>query len=684
MIQKVLIANRGEIARRIVRTCRDMGIATVGVFSEPDRDALFVADCDEAVALGGSTPAESYLRIDAIIEAARRTGADALHPGYGFLAENATLAQACRDAGVTFIGPSPDAIAAMGSKIEAKARVQAAGVPVLSTISAAGRKPDEVAREAAGLSFPVLVKASGGGGGRGMRIVRSAAELAAAVDLASREAAAAFGDERVFLEPYLEAPRHVEFQIFGDTHGRIVHLFERECSIQRRHQKIIEESPSPALDDELRGRMGEAAVRAAQAVDYVGAGTIEFLLDADGKFYFLEMNTRLQVEHPVTEMVTGLDLVRMQLLVADGEHLPPEATEAMLAGHAIEARLYAEDPLNDYRPATGTMHRFRLPEAAGLRVESAVADGSTVSPYYDSMLAKVIVYAATRSDAARRLASVLAGAQLHGLTTNRDLLVRILRHPEFLGGQTDTHFLERNPPAELGHPLADAAALRRHAVAAALAGQAQRRGTASVLDTLPSGWRNSPSQLQAVRFAVGDESHEVRYGRSRSGWQIEFDGTAIDDVQVDACTTEQVELSIGGIRQTCSVHQVGESWYVDSPAGASHLVEQPRYPLPDAAQDRGSLVAPFPGVVAEVKVTVGAEVAAGDPLLVIESMKMFHSILAPVAGTVAELRVAAGAHVQTDALLAVIDASDQSAATGNGAPGASASAVAKSDASTKS
>ena len=633
-----------------------MGIGSVAVFSDPDRDALFVGDADEAVALGGATPAESYLRIDALIEAARRTGSDAMHPGYGFLAENAAFAQACLDANLTYIGPSPAAIEAMGSKIEAKARVQAAGVPVLSTIAAAGRKPDELARDAARLGFPLLVKASGGGGGRGMRIVHAPRELAAAVDLASREAAAAFGDERVFLEPYLQAPRHVEFQVFGDSHGRIVHLFERECSIQRRHQKIIEESPSPALDNELRGRMGEAAIRAAQAVDYVGAGTIEFLLDSDGKFYFLEMNTRLQVEHPVTEMVTGLDLVRLQLLVAEGGRLPVEAAEAALDGHAIEARLYAEDPLNDYRPATGTLHRFHLPGVPGLRIESAVADGSAISPYYDSMIAKVVVHAAARQDAARRLASALAGAQLHGLTTNRDLLVRILRHPEFLSGQTDTHFLERHPPTDLGRPLADERALRRHAVAAALAGQAERRLGATVLETLPSGWRNSPSQLQSVRFTAGNASHEVRYGFSRGGLRLEFDGAAIDGATLESCTPEAVVLTVDGIRQSSSVHRVGETWYVDNSAGSSQFLELPRYPVPDAAEDRGSLMAPFPGVVAEVKVMAGAKVVAGDPLLVIESMKMFHPILAPVDGTLVELRVAAGAHVQAGSLLAVIDA----------------------------
>jgi len=658
VIQKVLIANRGEIARRIVRTCREMGIATVAVFSEPDRDALFVGDADEAVALGGATPAESYLRIDALVDATRRTGANAVHPGYGFLAENAPFAQACLDAGLTFIGPSPAAIAAMGSKIEAKARVQAAGVPVLSTIAVAGRKPADLAREAAGLGFPLLVKASGGGGGRGMRIVHSAGELAAAVDLASREAAAAFGDDRVFLEPYLVAPRHVEFQVFGDAHGRIIHLFERECSIQRRHQKIIEESPSPALDEELRSRMGEAAIRAAQAVDYVGAGTIEFLLGPDGRFFFLEMNTRLQVEHPVTEAVTGLDLVRLQLLVADGAHLPPEATEAVLTGHAIEARLYAEDPLHDYRPATGTLHRFRLPEVPGLRIESAVADGSTVSPYYDSMLAKVIVHAGTREDATRRLARALAGAQLHGPTTNRDLLVRILRHPEFVAGQTDTHFLERHPPTDLGRSLTDTAAQQRHAVAAALAAQAERRAAASVLDTLPSGWRNSPSQPQIVRFATAAGPCEVRYRFSRDGLTVEVDGTVFEAVRLHAGAIDRVDLESGGVRQTSNLHHVGDTWYVDSPVGSSELAELPRFPLPDAEQDRGSLVAPFPGVVVEVKVTVGDLVAAGDPLLVIESMKMFHSINAPVAGTVAELRAVAGAHVQAGALLAVIEASE--------------------------
>ena len=404
-IRKLLIANRGEIASRIMRTARAMGIATVAVFSDADEDAPFVADADEAVRLPGNTPAETYLRSDLVVEAARRTGADAVHPGYGFLSENAEFARACGDAGLVFVGPSPRAIELMGSKLEAKRIMTEVGVPVLPTAVVDGAMTAaELAAAGESIGFPVLVKAAFGGGGRGMRVVEVPGDLAEAVGAAQREAAAAFGDGTTFLEPYLRAPRHVEVQILGDTHGTVTHLFERECSIQRRHQKIVEESPSPAVDDALRAEMCEAALGAGKAIGYVGAGTVEFVLDAQGRFFFLEVNTRLQVEHPVTEMITGLDLVELQLRVAQGEALPIEVLDATMSGHAIEARLYAEDVAAGFLPVSGTIDRLRVPAGDAVRIDTGYDDGSVVSPFYDSMLAKVIAWAPTRTVAALRLA----------------------------------------------------------------------------------------------------------------------------------------------------------------------------------------------------------------------------------------------------------------------------------------
>ncbi|MBX7168029.1 MAG: ATP-grasp domain-containing protein [Pirellulales bacterium] len=654
-IDKVLIANRGEIARRIQRTCRAMGISTVAVFSEPDRRSLFVAEADEAVALGGSTPAESYLRVDALIDAARRSEADAIHPGYGFLAENAEFARAVIEAGLIFIGPSPEAIAAMGSKIEAKRRMQAAGVPILGSVDAGARSAQQLLAEAEKLGYPLLVKASAGGGGRGMRIVSRAEDFPAALEAARLEAKNAFGDDAVFLEPYVESSRHVEIQIFGDQHGNVISLFERECSIQRRHQKIIEESPSPAVDEALRRTMGEAAVQAGRAIKYVGAGTVEFLLTPQGKFYFLEVNTRLQVEHPVTEMITGLDLVRLQILAARGEPLPPEATGAQIQGHAIEVRLCAEDPRNIFLPVTGRLQRFQIEPAADVRVETGVADGAEVSPFYDSMLAKVIVHAPTRADAARRLASVLARAQLHGLRTNRELLVRTLQHNEFLAGQTDTHFLLRHPPAELGRPLSDARTEHLHAAAAALAAQAERRAAAPTLGSIPSGWRNNPSQLQETRYRGESGEIVVGYEFRRGRLRLMVAGEELPAPRLGHCTATQVTLEIDGIQRTYAVHRVGMVSYVDSPLGATELVELPRYPEPGEEVIAGSLVAPLPGLVAEVKVAVDQLVASGETLLVIESMKMLHPITAPAAGRVVEVRVTAKAQVDAGAVLVVID-----------------------------
>jgi propionyl-CoA carboxylase alpha chain len=655
-INKILIANRGEIARRIMRTCREMGIATVAVFSEADRDALFVQEADEAVPIGGLRPSESYLRIDAVLDAARKAASDAIHPGYGFLAENAAFARACQESGICFIGPPADVIAAMGSKIEAKRRMLAADVPVLSTIEISNQPVDQVLRQAESWGWPLIIKASAGGGGRGMRVVREKAKFASLLEVARQEAHAAFGDGALFVEPYLEAARHIEIQILGDSDGNVVHLFERECSIQRRHQKLIEESPSVAIDDKLRQALANAALRVAKEIGYVNAGTVEFLLAPDGRFYFLEVNTRLQVEHPVTECVTALDLVRLQILVAAGESLPAEVHSATMRGHAIEARLYAEDPGQDYMACAGTLHRFRLPGGTGVRVDQAIGETAVISPYYDSLLAKVIAHAPTRAEAARRLSRVLARAQIHGLRTNRELLVRTLEHPDFQSGRTDTHFLIRHDPVALAAPVGDDHALRLHAAAAALASQARGRLEAKVLATAPSGWRNNPSQFQQTRFQCDRGEISVEYRFERDGLRLRIDGEPQADLKCASATPEQVRMSAAGIERAYDVHRVGETFYVDSPLGASVLVELPRYPVPKEEKPAGSLVAPLPGIVNEVKAKKGDTVAAGDVVLVIESMKVFTWIVAPLAGRIAEIRVEAGNHVESGAVLAVIEA----------------------------
>ncbi|MEV0805660.1 biotin carboxylase N-terminal domain-containing protein [Micromonospora sp. NPDC050200] len=688
MIRKLLVANRGEIARRVFTTCRALGVETVAVHSDADTGAPFAAEADHAVRLPGNAPAETYLRIDLVLDAARKTGADAVHPGYGFLAENAEFAAAVTDAGLTWVGPPARAIAAMGDKLAAKALLAEAGVPMLPTWT----DPDEVT------DLPVLVKASAGGGGRGMRVVRDAAGLAEAVASARREAAAAFGDGTVFIERYVERGRHVEVQIFGDTHGTVVALGERDCSIQRRHQKIVEEAPA-VLSPELRQRLHEAAVAAGRAVDYVGAGTVEFLLASTGEFFFLEMNTRLQVEHPVTEAVTGLDLVRLQLLVAEGEPLPSAATPPA-DGHAIEVRLCAEDPGQGFRPATGTLHRFAVPgvtasfaPARGLRLDSGVVDGSVVGVHYDSMLAKLIAWAPTRAEAARALAAALARAEFHGVATNRDLLVRVLRSPEFAAAEVDTGFLERH--REVFAPLLPAGRLPLAALAAALASAADRRASAPVLAGLPSGWRNVPAFPQVTRYAGPEGEVEVRYRLDRRGTLAEWSTTsaALHDagsgpaerigaadagpatpagpggagpadaagasrppaVTLVEAAPDRVVLDVAGVRRGFRVHRVGSEVFVDGPDGAASLIELPRFPLPTAELAAGSLLAPLPGAVARVHVEVGQRVAAGELLLTLEAMKLEHPVLAPTDGVVAELPVPAGGQVDTGAVLALVN-----------------------------
>jgi propionyl-CoA carboxylase alpha chain len=677
VIARLLVANRGEIAARVLRTARSMGIVTVAVFSDPDRDAPYLALADEAVPLGGAAPAESYLRAEAVLDAAERTGADAVHPGYGFLAERPELADGCRKRGLTFVGPSPEVLAALGDKLAARRVAAAAGVPVLPAAPADG-PPGDLAAAGARVGFPLVVKATHGGGGIGMRVVRDPAGLPAAVEAARRQAGDAFGEDAVFLERWLEAPRHVEVQVVGDASGRLVQLFERECSVQRRHQKLIEEAPSPVVGPELRRRLGQAALAVAGAVGYVGAGTVELLLRGD-ELWFLEVNARIQVEHPVTEAVCGLDLVRLQLLVASGEPLPPEAVGAELRGHAIEARLYAEDPAAGFVPQAGTVHRFRVgdppgaPEPGagrwGVRVDAGVADGSVVGVHYDPLLAKVIAWAPTRSEAASRLAAALAGSRLHGVVTNRDLLVGVLRSGPFLAGETDTSFLDRHPPAELAATATDPTAVRLHAAAAALAAQARRRAGATAYATIPSGWRNNPSQPQGVDLVPGPASAPgaavpVAYRFDRTGTlaSLAVDGDPLPSPRLwrgarvldDSPTpTWLVDLEVDGIRRRFEVHQVGDTAYVDSPLGHTELHEPPRLPDPTrgtGAAD-GALVAPLPGVVRRVAVGVGDRVEAGAVLVVVEAMKNEHRVAAPRAGTVGRVLVAEGQEVADGAVM---------------------------------
>lgn len=645
MISKVLVANRGEIARRIFRTCREIGVSTVAVFSEADDGEPHMLEADEAVLLPGVAPTDTYLDIDAILAAAKETAVDAIHPGYGFLSENADFARAVEAADLIWVGPSAESMETMGSKLESKRLMKEAGVPTLPSIEL--KDPYSADRGARSLGYPLLVKASAGGGGKGMRIVDSQGDLEGAIESARREAAGAFGDDTVFLERYLLAPRHIEIQIFGDSDGRVISLNERECSIQRRHQKIIEEAPSTVLDPETRKAMGDAAIAAARAVSYVGAGTVEFLYQ-DTEFFFLEMNTRLQVEHPVTEMVTGLDLVRLQFEIADGQPLP--AVDPIIDGHAIEARLYAEDPRNDYLPVTGIFQRFAFPDVDGLRVDSGVTDGSEVSIHYDPLLAKVIAHAPNRSAAAALLSSSLRRALIHGSTTNRSLLVRVLEHPEFLSGETDTHFLQRHDATEFGRPLLDAAGERLAALAAAVADQAHQRAGQSVLATLPSGWRNSPSRLQHRAYSGEHGIHDIGYSLSGP-----FSFEALGTVTVAEAGESHVRLQIGDIEHDFAVARYGELRYVDSAFGPARFETVPRFPGRDQDDDVGSMHAPMPGKVIRVDVAAGDTVGEGDVLVVMEAMKMEHTLRSPYTGTVKSVTCAAGDQVDADTVLVVVE-----------------------------
>jgi propionyl-CoA carboxylase alpha chain len=625
-----------------------MNMETVAVYSDPDASEPHVIEANHAVNLPGSTPSETYLNIDAVLGAAKQTGADAIHPGYGFLAENAEFARRVIDAGLTWIGPSPEAIEVMGSKLRSKDLVESVGVATLRAIDLSAMDEEIAMDAAAGLGYPVLVKASAGGGGKGMRVVDDPAALPEAIEGARREAASAFGDDTVFLERYLEAPRHIEIQVLGDGHGRVISLFERECSIQRRHQKIIEEAPSPAVDENLRGLMGDTAVAVAGAIGYVGAGTVEFLFQG-GEFFFLEMNTRLQVEHPVTEMITGLDLVRLQIEIADGAAIDIDPS---LSGHAIEARLYAEDPRHDFLPVIGRIHRFDVPDLPGLRVDSGVEDGSNVSVFYDPMLAKVIAHGASRDEAAETLSQALRRAMLHGPVTNRELLVRVLEHEEFRTGAVDTHFLERHDPAHLGRPLADMETEVVSAVAAALADQAYERGRSQVLATIPSGWRNRPGHYQERSYRGDHGIHLIRYSVSQVP-VVE----GLGPLDITECTPDRVVFSQGGLDQSFDVARYGEVRNVDSERAPVRLEALPRFPSIEFLDSPGSLHAPMPGRVVRVDAKVGENVTAGQVLVVLEAMKMEHTLRAPHDGTVGEVDCSPGDQVDAGAVLVVIDSS---------------------------
>jgi len=635
MIRSVLVANRGEIARRVFRTCRDLGISTVAVYSDADAGAPFVAEADVAVRLPGNAPSDTYLRGDLVIDAALKAGADAIHPGYGFLSENADFARAVDKAGLIWIGPTPETIDSMGSKIRAKELMSAAGVPILS-VDAATATPDD---------FPLLVKASAGGGGRGMRIVTNAKDLEGELAVAGAEALSAFGDDTVFVEPYLPTARHIEVQVMADTHGTCWIVGDRDCSIQRRHQKVVEEAPAPAVSDPVRKVLHDASRAAVRAVGYVGAGTVEFLVaDAHldtGKAYFLEMNTRLQVEHPVTEEIFGVDLVAEQIRVASGAALGPEPLSPV--GHAVEVRLYAEDPADDWQPQTGTVRTFDVP--AGVRVDSAVESGSVVGIHYDAMIAKVVAHGDDREQAVRLLGDALRRTRIHGVTTNIDLLRSILADEEFGAARIHTALLDERLE-DWSNPSLDERAVRKSALAAALAEATNVTAEARVLGRIPTAYRNVPSQPRTRTYAHGASELAVTY----SAGLLQHD---LDGVTVLEATPARVVLDDNGVTETYAV-AVAHEIDVDGPHGSITFVPVPVFVDPADVIAEGSLLAPMPAAVISVAVEDGQQVSKGDVIVVLEAMKMQHTITAPTDGFVTDLAAVAGAQLESGAVLAVI------------------------------
>jgi acetyl-CoA carboxylase biotin carboxylase subunit len=654
-INSILIANRGEIASRIMRTCRRMGIKTIAVFSEADRKSLFVSEADTAVFIGGSNPSESYLDTEKIMDVIKKTGADAVHPGYGFLSENVAFAERCEKEGVIFIGPHPGAIRAMGSKSEAKSLMSKSGVPVVPGYQGEDQSKERLLKEANAMGYPVLLKAAAGGGGKGMRIVHSENEIETAINAAKRESKSAFGDDELIIEKYIASGRHIEFQIFGDKHNNALHILERECTIQRRYQKVIEESPSPIMDEKLRNRMGEVAVNAAKALKYDNAGTVEFIYDdKTGDFYFLEVNTRLQVEHPVTEEVTGLDLVQMQIESAQGLPLTVSQDEIKGKGYAIECRLYAEDASNDFMPVTGTVERFEFPKLEGLRVETAIQSGSEISVFYDPMIAKLIVWDKDRPSAQRKMIYVLKNLVCIGMTTNQDFLLHLMQNKEFREGKYDTHFIQKK--IDLTQlKVKTAFDLNRACISASLHSWAQREKARTALRSIPSGWRNNFTYYQQDVYIHNSEEILVKYRHLNKCFKF-----LIDDIEyIVALLTndpEYIRCEIEGVQYQFTIVARGQERFVhNQETGTIALKEKNLYPVKEAGKIKGGYEAPIPSQIIKVLVEKGQKVKSGDSLLILSSMKMENMLIADDDGVVEDIYVQEGGNVVAGTLLLKIN-----------------------------
>ena len=666
MFEKILIANRGEIACRVIKTARRMGVKTVAVYSEADANARHVRMADEAVLIGPAPARESYLVIDRIIEAAQQTGAQAVHPGYGFLSENEDFCKACERAGIVFIGPPVSAIRAMGSKSEAKKLMGAAGVPLTPGYHGDDQTPALLKAEADGIGYPVLIKAAAGGGGKGMRLVERTEDFLDALASCKREAASSFGDEHVLVEKYLTRPRHIEIQVFGDTHGNVVYLFERDCSVQRRHQKVLEEAPAPGMTPERRAAMGQAAVDAAKAVGYVGAGTVEFIANQDGSFYFMEMNTRLQVEHPVTEMITGLDLVDWQLRVASGEKLPLAQEQLQLRGHALEARIYAEDPARGFLPSTGRLLHLAPPEEGlHVRVDTGVEEGDEISPHYDPMIAKLIVWDVNRDRALARMLQALADYRVVGVSNNIDFLSRLVACPAFAGADLDTGLIEREKDYLFPEQTEIAAEVWQVAALAELLRESGRAAESARRDADPlspwharDGWRMNATAHRDLVFRAGDTQKSVSVAYRGETYTLTLDGRSVE-ARGELNTRGLLRVEIDGMRMDATVIAAGEKRHVFIHGRAWQLANvDPLHHAGEGGGAEGGMLAPMPGKVIALVATEGQQVEKGAPLLILEAMKMEHTITAPSAGTVKAFRFAVGDQVGDGAELVDFEAAE--------------------------